>query len=277
MAIVGGHASKEQKGKTMALYGVSLAIATLIGYGISGVIVSKLGYQSVFYLGSAMLLVGALLAFLIPRTRDTSSVEPNVSFGEKAGKIGDLLQRKGLIGSYCSIFAQYFGFGGLVTLLPLYLDNIGMEAFHMGILLTVFTIMFILLQLPSGSLSDKVGRKMPIMAGLCLSIISLVMLPMLMNFTTLAIIMGLYGTAYALLFPSISALVVDQTAPQERGLAIGIFHALLTAGVAIGAPMIGWIAGLVGIRIGIALSSSATVIALVIVLVVLKNSSLDKV
>ena len=269
MAIASGHASNDHKGKIMALYGVSLATATLIGYGVSGVIASKSGYQSVFYLGSAMLLVGALLALLIPRTKNTSSVKPNISFGEEAGRIGDLFQRKGLIGSYCSIFAQYFAFGGLVTLLPLHVGNMGTEAFHVGMLLTIFTVVFILLQFPSGSLSDKVGRKMLIVAGLCLAIISLATLPMLRTFTTLTIIMGLYGASYALLFPSISALVVDQTAPQERGLAIGIFHALLTAGVAVGALIMGWMAGLVGIGIGIALSSSATVVALVVVLLVL--------
>ena len=49
-------------------------------------------------------------------------------------------------------------------------------------------------------------------------------------------------------------------------MATGIFHALLTAGVAIGAPTIGWLGGMVGVEMGLALSSGIMVLALVVVL-----------
>ncbi len=89
------------------------------------------------------------------------------NFGMKASsqkglkKVSELVRRRGLIASYCSIFALYFTFGGVVTLLPLYVKGLGMGAFHVGLLLAAFAIVFILLQFPSGFLSDKVGRKLP--------------------------------------------------------------------------------------------------------------------
>jgi MFS family permease len=270
MAIAGKHAPEEQKGKTMALYGISMAGATLIGYGASGVLASKLGQVSVFYFGSAMLLIGAFLAFMMPEAKNAPITEANM-FSGKVRKTGSLFRRRGLISSYCSIFAQYFAFGGLVTLLPLYITDLGLEVLHVGILLSIFVIVFILLQFPSGRLSDKVGRKMPISAGLCLTVVSLTMLPITDTFIMLAIIMALYGAAYALLFPSISALVIDHTSLEERGEATGIFHASLTAGVAIGAPTMGWVAGIVGTALGLALSSSIAVLALFIVILTLRR------
>ena len=72
------------------------------------------------------------------------------------------------------------------------------------------------------------------------------------------------GIAYGTLFPSISALVADQTLPEERGMATGIFHALLTAGVAIGAPIMGWVGGITGVELGLALSASILVLALAV-------------
>ena len=83
--------------------------------------------------------------------------------------------------------------------------------------------------------------------------------------------MALYGTAYGLLFPSISALVADYTLPEERGMATGIFHALLTAGVAIGAPIIGWLGEGIGIRLGLVFTPAIMVLALVVVLMSLKR------
>jgi MFS family permease len=83
--------------------------------------------------------------------------------------------------------------------------------------------------------------------------------------------MALYGMAYGLLFPSISALIADHTIPEERGMATGLFHALLTAGIAIGAPIMGWIGEIMGVELGLALSAIILVLALVATLRALRH------
>jgi MFS family permease len=84
-------------------------------------------------------------------------------------------------------------------------------------------------------------------------------------------IMALYGVAYGFLFPSVSALVADYSRQEERGVATGIFHALLTAGVAIGAPVMGAVGELVGIRVAMLLTPVVMGLALVIALVLLRD------
>jgi len=271
MSITADYSDRAQKGRAMAFYGMSIATATLVGYGLGGVIASRLGYQAVFLFGTIMLAFGAMLSLLLPRARKKDSVTAKTSLSEGFDKAKGLLRRKGLTVAYSSIFAQYFAFGGVVTLLPLYVNNLEMEAFHVGMLLATFAIMFIILQFPSGALSDKVGRLIPIAAGLCLGVVSLVVLPSVVTFPMLAVIMALYGIAYGLLFPSISALVADHTVPEERGMATGLFHAFLTAGVAIGAPVIGWVGGMVGVELGLILSSVIMILALVIALTALRR------
>ena len=180
-----------------------------------------------------------------------------------------LVRRRGLAVAYGSIFAQYFSFGAVVTLLPRYVvDSLGMDAFHMGMLLTVFSGIFIIIQFPSGILSDRIGRRLPIVIGLGLGIASLVLLPVPTVFPLLAAVMALYGLAYGLLFPSIAALVADHSQPDERGIATGIFHALLTAGVAIGAPVMGWVGEIVGIRSGLTLTAVIMLLVLGMVTVI---------
>ncbi len=131
--------------------------------------------------------------------------------------------------------------------------------------------MFIIFQFPSGALSDKVGRLVPTIAGLSLSIVSLVILPAFTTFPLLAVVMAIYGVAYGLLFPSISALIADHTVPEERGMATGVFHALLTDGVAVGAPIIGWAGEVVGMQLGLVLSSTILVLTLSIALIARKS------
>jgi len=271
MSITADYSNEAGKGRAMGFYGISLAAATLVGYGLSGVLASRLGYQAVFLFGAAMLVVGVILGLSLPGASKKDSVAAKTSFGEGFNKAKGLLRKRGLIVSYCSIFAQYFAFGGVVTLLPLYIKSLGMEAFHVGMLLATFAIMFIILQFPSGAVSDKAGRLMPTAAGLSLSVVSLVILPSQVTFPLLAMTMALYGAAYGILFPSISALVADHASSEERGMATGIFHALLTAGVAIGAPVMGWVGEIVGVESGLMLSSGVMVLALVVVLGALRQ------
>jgi len=271
MSITADYSDKTKKGRAMGVYGMSLATATLVGYGLSGVIVSQLGYQALFMFGAIMLVAGAMLSLLLPRASKRGNGAAKVSISESFRKAKGLFTRRGLTVAYCSIFAQYFAFGGVVTLLPLYVNSLGMEAFHVGMLLATFAIMFIIVQFPSGALSDRVGRLIPTAAGLSLSTVCLIMLPSAVTFPMLAVVMALYGTAYGILFPSISALVADHTLPEERGMATGMFHALLTAGVATGAPIIGWVGEITGMELGLALSASVLVLALVVALIVTKS------
>jgi len=274
MSVTAGDSVVRQKGRAMGFYGMAIASATLVGYGLSGALASRLGYNAVFFFGAAMLIIGAMLSLWLPGRGQSSGVSKTSLGGFNKAK--DLISRRGLSIAYCSIFAQYFTFGGVVTLLPLYVKSLGMGAFHVGMLLAVFAIMFIILQFPSGALSDRIGRLIPTAFGLSLSIVSLIILPSVAIFPLLAVATALYGTAYGMLFPSISAMIADHAAPGERGLATGIFHALLTAGVAIGAPVMGWVGGMVGVKLGLALSSGILVLALIIALRTMRQSAYQR-
>jgi len=265
MSGIAGYGGRDRTGRAMAAYGMALSAATLVGYGLCGLIVSRLGYQAIFLFGMGLLLVGVVLSRFLPgRIGAGDMAQP--SRAEFLPGVKHLLRRKGLIIAYCSIFAQYFTFGGVVTLLPLYVKGLGMEAFHVGMLLAIFAVMFIILQFPIGTISDRYGRLAPAVAGLVLGIVSLLLMPAVGVFSLLAVAMALYGVAYGAIFPAISALVVDHTRPEERGTAIGIFHALLTVGVAVGAPVMGWVGGTVGVKLGLTLNAVVMVMVLFMVL-----------
>jgi MFS family permease len=263
MSAISHHGDPARQGKSMAFYGMSLAAATLVGYGLSGFIASGWGYKAVFLLGGGLLLVGVVLALWLPGNRRHDYHEQEEPRGDTRRRLVEMFRRRGLLSSYITIFAQYFTFGGVVTLLPLYVKELGMEAFHVGMMLAAFAVMFILMQMPVGSVSDRFGRRAPVLAGLGLGIIALLLLPAFTSFASLIAVMAVYGVAYGAIFPSVSAMVADHASVAERGLATGIFHALLTSGVAIGAPVMGWVGGATGIQTGMFLIAGIMVLALI--------------
>lgn len=274
MSVMADYAARTTKGKVMAFYGISIATANLVGSGLSGVMASRLGYAAVFLIGSGLMLVTIILVLLLPGSRHKSDAIPRTSLGENLRQVKKLLVRRGLTMSYAAIFAQYFAFGGIATLLPLYLKGYGMTAFHFGMLLAIFTLLFIVIQYPSGKLSDRVGRVAPTIAGLSLAIVSLAMLPFVSTFLLLAIVMAVYGLGYGLFFPSISASVADHAPPGQRGIATGIFYAALVGGVAIGAPLMGWAGEVMGIQPALMFAPAFMALALVIAVTNLKRKEM---
>lgn len=274
MLVFAGIASKRGRGRTMAFYGMAMAGANLVGYGVSGAVAARLGFPAIFITGATLVLVAVILAFWLPGAKITERVAARVSVRESIRQMRDLLSRKSLLLAYAAIFAQYFTFGGVATLLPLHVTGFGMSAFHVGMLMVVFTAAFILLQFPSGILSDRMGRVVPTTVGLSLGILGLLMLPSVTAFPLMAAAMGMYGLGYGLIFPSISALVAEHAPTDRRGLASGMFYASLTGGVAIGAPVVGWIGEAVGIKTALTLTSIVMGAALVVALASLRRRAL---
>ncbi|MBE0430544.1 MAG: MFS transporter [Dehalococcoidia bacterium] len=270
MSIVADHAVSDRRGRAMSFYGMALACASLVGYPVSGVVASRLGVSAVFFLGASLVGLAIVLSMVLPGG-DPAGRGPDS--GGSLRKARSLLTSRRLVPAYAAIFAQYFTFGSVVTLLPVHVERLGMEAFEVGILLATFSALFVLTQLPGGAISDRLGRRPPVFCGLSCVAISLVVLPSLSSFALLAGGMALYGVGYGLLFPSVSAMVADHTAVGERGLAVGLFHALLTAGVAVGAPVMGLVAGLVGTPAALMLTAVPVLSAFVIAVAFLREPS----
>ena len=257
-------------GKGMALYGIAIGTATLVGNASGGLVATRLGYGSVFLIGGSLLAIAVVMGALMPK--GSRSAAKGLSLVPQLKNIARLLGNRTLALPYASIFAQYFAFGGIVTLLPLRAESLEMSPFHVGLMIGTFALVFILVQLPSGNLSDRIGRVRPAVAGLAVAAMAVAMLPLFSVLPLILLVMALFGLGYGLFFPALSALVADGTSEKEYGMASGIYHALLTVGVAVGAPTMGWVASYTGTSRAIALSSIPLFIAVILAVRTLRGT-----
>jgi MFS family permease len=163
---------------------------------------------------------------------------------------------------YAAIFSQYFAFGAIVTLLPLLLRSLDLTSLHFSILLGSFAVVFVLVLIFLGHLSDSIGRVKPAALGLLLSSAGVLTLPFSGSLALMIVSMVMFGVGYGLFFPSLSALVADNSSPEEYGRATGLYHALLTIGVTVGAAVMGWVASQTGARPALSLASIPLFLAL---------------
>lgn len=115
---------------------------------------------------------------------------------------------------------------GLLRELPEELERIpqaGAIAFETATLTSAFMLTRALLARRFGALSDKVGRKPLIVAGLSLYVILSYLYTLARSWLDLLAIRAMQGVASAMVWPVAEALVADSSLPSERGRAMGVY------------------------------------------------------
>ena len=132
------------------------------------------------------------------------------------------------------------GFGALLPVLPLYIQEFGIDASGLGLIVASWAIAKLIFEPIFGWWADRHSRKPQMVAGL-LALAVFSVLPLF--FTTFAAFVALRflaGVSTAAYDPAARGMIVDATEEDERGEAFGFYGAFQIAGFVIG-PAIGGI------------------------------------
>lgn len=150
-------------------------------------------------------------------------------------------------------------------LLPIFLVGNGLSLEKVGIIAATYPGVWGVSQLLTGVLSDRLGRKWMIAAGMWIQAVGIGLLVVGQEFWTWmggAVLLGL-GTA--LVYPTLLAAVSDVARPEWRASAVGVYRLWRDGGYAVGALMAGVLADTLGIPMAIVVIGGATFLSGVIV------------
>lgn len=229
LSYVGDTAVSGRRARAMAVYGIAIGLTTLIGPPLAGVMKDRLGYASIFIALAALTLIVAVPAYAL--AQETLPGEAR----SRGGQVRHVLRRHRLFVAYAATFCLLFSLGTLIVFVPLAAEELGFTSASTGLVFAAFALAAILIQaLPLGRLSDRWGREPSIMLGLGLLAVALLFLPGLSHWGAWLAAMFLYGIGFGLLFPAMTALIADETEPQTRGTAFGVFTAVFSLGASLG-------------------------------------------
>ena len=151
------------------------------------------------------------------------------------------MKRSPLVSVFLTVVIDLLGFGIVLPLLPRYADLHHATGLERGLLFASFSGMQFLFAPLWGRVSDRVGRRPVLMAGLCGSVAAYVLFavaestpwPLAMLFVS-RLAAGVAGATIS----TASAYIADVTTPEQRGRGMALIGAAFGIGFTLG-PMIG--------------------------------------
>ncbi|HLJ36289.1 MAG TPA: MFS transporter [Ktedonobacteraceae bacterium] len=132
-------------------------------------------------------------------------------------------------------------------LFPLYFASHGLSPVSIGAVVGTYTGTWAILQIYTGHLTDRIGRKWPIVGGMWLAALGIALVAAGSALLWWLIGALLMGVGMALLYPTLLAVVSDVAAPQWRATSLGVYRLWRDSGYAFGALAIGVVADVFGL------------------------------
>ncbi len=143
-------------------------------------------------------------------------------------------------------------------LLPLHFAAAGLSIERIAILSAVYPVMWGICQLLTGALSDRIGRKWMIAAGMWLQAIAIAFFLTPVNFAVWFIAAVLLGVGTAMVYPTLLAAIGDVVDPLVRASSVGVYRLWRDSGYAFGALLSGIVAHALGQDAAIAVVAALT-------------------
>jgi MFS family permease len=263
-------AGPQRRGLAMGLNEAAGYLAVALTAYLTGLIAARAGLRpEPFYLGLAYAGLGLGLSTLLVReTRGHAHLEaqqtdaarttghrpgqPSAGAGREQLSTREVLVRTSLREPALSACSQ----AGLVNnlndglawgLLPLLFVRGGLPVGQVGLLAALYPGAWGLGQLLTGPLSDRLGRKPLITAGMLVQAVALAGIALADSLLPWAAGAILLGVGTAMVYPTLLAAVSDVAHPSWRASAVGVYRLWRDTGFAVGALLAGLVADLAGL------------------------------
>ena len=252
----------KQRGLAMGLNEFAGYLAVGVTAFATGLIAQRFGLRpEPFYLGIAFVAAGlALSVFFV---RDTMDHVRHEARNHADGSTGSAtLGKREIFGrvSWTDRAMSSCSQAGLVNnlndgvawgLFPLFFTAAGLGLDRIGILAAIYPTTWGLVQLGTGALSDRWGRKWLIVGGMVLQGIALLSIASTAGFVAWALASVFLGVGTAMVYPTLIAAIGDVSHPAWRGSAVGVYRFWRDIGYVVGAFSAGIIADLAGMSTAI--------------------------
>ena len=239
-----------RRGFALGLNEASGYLAVSVAAAVAGFLAANYGIRpGPYLLAEGLAACGLLLSLFARDTSPQVELESAGAMGtESLGKLAaEVSFRDRTMSSACQAgLVNNLNDGMAWALLPLFFAARGLGLREIGLLASIYPAIWGAGQLGTGWISDYVGRKSLVVAGMLLQSLAIGGFVILPGFTWWVAESVLLGAGTALVYPTLLAVVSDAARVPERATAVGIYRFWRDSGYAAGAIIAGVIADAAG-------------------------------
>jgi MFS family permease len=246
--------------------GLAIGLNEFAGYLAVGVTAFLTGYLAQryalrpepFYPGMLYAVLGLILSMLLVRdTRHHQALEarhhaePAASPGFKQIFLRTSFRDRNLFSASQAGLVNNLNDGMSWGIFPLFYAGFGLGVERIGVLKAIYPTVWGLLQMITGPLSDRWGRKGLIVSGMWIQALALFLTAMTQDFAWWLLGSVLLGLGTAMVYPTLIAAVSDASHPSWRARSLSVYRFWRDIGYAVGALAAGLIADWYGTAVAI--------------------------
>jgi MFS family permease len=277
-------AGPRQRGLALGLNEAAGYLAVAGTAFATGIIADAYGLRpEPFYLGVVIVAIGLALSVLF--IKDTT---PFIAM--EAGTSGSAAEetslrrafteatwtRPKLWGASQAGFVNNLNDGLIWGIFPLFFASKGLGLERIAILAAAYPLLWGVLQILTGWLSDVTGRKPLIVAGMLLQAAAIWLVTDVTSFALWFAAICLIGAGTAMVYPTLLAAISDGVHPMRRSSALGVYRFWRDVGAIAGALLGGLLADAVGVSVAIQAVAAITLMAGILAGITLDNRRSDQ-
>ncbi len=241
MAMCSDLAPKNRLAHSLGLIGVSAIVASAVGPMLAEEIIQYFGFGGIFNM-SLVFVVVAMACVLAVKEK------PRTSHPDRTSKLRLLRQYPLAVIGIILIMPLVHGAvrGSVLNFIALFGKDVGFG--RVAPFFITFSAAAVLARVGIGDLADRYGRKVVFFPSALVISLNLFWISGMESYTSFLISGFIAGLGQGLIFPALSAYLIDFFGHENKSFSLALYTSLFDAGLGLGSPLFGWISDLSGYR-----------------------------
>ncbi len=223
----------DRRGEFRSIFGTFSNAGFFAGVIIAGTLEMYFGLRSPYLFATFLTLASLPIVFCLEETVNEEDRERRVRKTEDK----NASDQKELGFLFFCTFSLYFWYAAKWVFGPLFLENLGYRHFHIALWFAVSLIPFIIIQIPLGKVSDRVGKTSFVGIGMFISAVSTIPLSFSESYEILILFVLLASIGNTISEPLMEARVADIVPRSRYGSFSGIFEIAKIGGLIAGSAL----------------------------------------
>ena len=219
---------RERRGEVMGYFSSATLLGRLMAPSIAGTAITLYSFHGAYIVCGAFGIAALIALLKFPETRKVGEARVRATT-----RLLSVLTNPRIIIAGSMMAITYFAMQSIETFLPLYMGTLSIEAWLMGLALSIELATIALLKPYGGYLYDHIGSVKVITLGVLLSFLGLLSLSVSTSYILIVASVILFAVGVAFTTASIPPLVAEIAGREAHGTALGAMKTIKDVGQAL--------------------------------------------